>query len=378
VGGRRGAVEGLEMNAQFWRGRRVFLTGHTGFKGGWLSLWLHALGAEVSGLALAPRVPGVFDAARVAEVMRSGIGDIRDAAVVSRAMDEARPQVVFHLAAQPLVRASYADPLGTYATNVMGTAHVLDAARRCAQIEAVVVITTDKCYENEESSRPYRESDRLGGRDPYASSKACAELVSSAYARSFFACESDRPRPALATARAGNVIGGGDWQEDRLLPDVVRSLTGGPALLLRNPQAVRPWQHVLEPLHGYLMLAERLSGDEARRFGGAWNFGPDERDARPVGEVTERFLRIWGAPAGWRLERSPGAHESQLLRLDSSKARQSLGWTPVLGLEEALQRTVDWYKRHQAGEDMRRHSLAQIESYARLLANAPNQKGVAA
>jgi len=366
------------MNASFWRGRRVFVTGHTGFKGGWLSLWLHALGAEASGLALAPRVPGIFDSARVGETMRSVIGDIRDPATVSRAMSAARPQVLFHLAAQPLVRASYTDPLGTYATNVMGTAHVLEAARRCAELEAIVVITTDKCYENEETSRPYRETDRLGGRDPYASSKACAELVSSAYARSFFTAEDGRPRPALATTRAGNVIGGGDWQEDRLLPDVVRSLTGGAALVLRNPSAVRPWQHVLDPLHGYLMLAERLCGDEAAHFAGAWNFGPDERDARTVGEVAERFLRAWGAPASWRLEGAPGAHESQLLRLDSSKARQSLGWTPVLGLEQGLQRTVDWYKRHHSGEDMRRHSLAEIDSYARLLAKTPRQKGVAA
>jgi CDP-glucose 4,6-dehydratase len=368
----------MEMNRPFWSGRRVFMTGHTGFKGGWLSLWLHALGAEVFGLALAPRVPGIFAAARIAQSMGSATGDIRDAAIVSRTMAEARPQIVFHLAAQPLVRASYADPLETYATNVMGTAHVLEAARKCSSIEAIVVITTDKCYENEEWPWPYRESDRLGGRDPYSSSKACAELVSAAYARSFFTGSEGGQRPALATARAGNVIGGGDWQEDRLLPDLVRSLTGGSALVLRNPSAVRPWQHVLEPLHGYLMLAERLCAEDANRFAGPWNFGPDERDARTVGEVAERFLRAWGTSTRWQVDGSQREHESHLLRLDSSKARQSLGWTPALGLEEALGRTAEWYKRHHAGEDMRAHSLGEIDSYSRLLAKAPNARGVAA
>jgi CDP-glucose 4,6-dehydratase len=320
----------------------------------------------------------MFVAARISECVQGATGDIRDAATVSRAMAEARPQVVFHLAAQPLVRAAYADPLGTYATNVMGTAHVLEAARKCPSIEAIVVVTTDKCYESEEWPWPYRESDRLGGRDPYSSSKACAELVSTAYARSFFTAKDGSPLPAIATARAGNVIGGGDWQEDRLLPDIVRSVTGATPLLLRDPSAVRPWQHVLEPLRGYLMLAERLCGEDASRFVGAWNFGPGERDARTVGEVAERFLRAWDAATSWQVDRSPRSHESHLLRLDSSKARMSLGWAPAFDLEQALERTAEWYKRHQSGEDMYRHSLAQIDAYTHLLPEAPTHNGIAA
>jgi len=366
---RAGAVEEL-VNPDFWRGRRVFLTGHTGFKGSWLSLWLKSLGAEVSGLALEPGVPGMFVASRLKESIRSIIGDIRDYATVERAMREAAPEVVFHMAAQPLVRESYSQPLETYASNVMGTAHVLEAVRHSAAVRAAVVITTDKCYENLETERGYRESDRLGGHDPYSSSKACAELVSLAYRKSFFEAGSAGRALGLATARAGNVIGGGDWGEDRLIPDVVRALAGGARPALRNPGAIRPWQHVLEPLRGYLMLAERLVARDAAAYSEAWNFGPREADARTVEWVAARFLDLWGTKERWGTQPGNHPYEAHWLKLDISKAAARLGWTPALPLEQAIQDTVDWYRRHLAGEDMREASLRQIAAYSQRVRDA--------
>jgi CDP-glucose 4,6-dehydratase len=359
-------MEGMEMN---WKGKRVLLTGHTGFKGGWLALWLQGLGAEVCGLALEPpTATSLFEDARVGEGMRSVIGDIRDAGLVRRVFAEHRPEVVFHLAAQPLVRTSYADPLGTYATNVMGTAHLLDAARTVDVLRAIVVITTDKCYENREWPWPYRETDRLGGFDPYSNSKACAELVVSAYRNSFF-----NPRDyalhgvGIASARAGNVIGGGDWAVDRLVPDAIRAFQEGRAVHIRNPLAIRPWQHVLEPLQGYLDVAALLL-DKGLAGAEAWNFGPHPGDARPVEWVVSELARLWGQGAGWEQEPGEHPHEAQTLKLDISKAAAQLGWHPRLPLSEALAITEAWYgerwQRARTGSiDMRAFTEAQIHDY---------------
>ncbi|HEU5350884.1 MAG TPA: CDP-glucose 4,6-dehydratase [Terracidiphilus sp.] len=350
-----------------WKKRRVFLTGHTGFKGGWLALWLAEKGAVVRGYALAPETePNLFEAANVGGAVEDVCADIRDFAEVHARMTEFAPEVVFHMAAQPLVRRSYADPLGTYATNVMGTAHVLDAARSCPSVRAVVCVTTDKCYENREQQRPYRETDPLGGHDPYASSKACAEMVASAYRSSFFAADGQgKPGVALATARAGNVIGGGDWSEDRLIPDLVRGFCAGEPVKIRRPGAVRPWQHVLEPLHGYMLLAERLLGGDTQ-FAGPYNFGPAEEDAWTVERVADRMVELWGKGAHWTRDAEAGVHEAHLLRLDASKARADLGWRPRLPLSTALEWTVRWYRAWQKGTAMRGETLKQIAGYERL------------
>jgi CDP-glucose 4,6-dehydratase len=345
----------------FWRGKRVLLTGHTGFKGSWLSLWLASRGARVAGYALEPpTAPSVFELAGVGQDVDDIRGDVRDADAVRNAIAQHRPDVVFHLAAQPLVRHSYDAPIETYAVNVMGTAHVLEACRRTGSVRVAVVITTDKVYENAEWLWGYRENDRLGGHDPYSNSKACAELVTAAYRDSFFANGT-----AVATARAGNVIGGGDWARDRLVPDAMKAFAEGRTLRIRNPQAVRPWQHVLEPLAGYLMLAERLWDD--RSFAGAWNFGPSDDDARPVAQVVERLAALWGANAAVELEQGEKRHEAQLLKLDSSKARTSLQWKPRLDLDTALERVVEWYRLHASGGDVRALTLAQIDSYEKAL-----------
>jgi CDP-glucose 4,6-dehydratase len=353
-----------------WAGRRVLLTGHTGFKGSWLALWLQGLGADLCGLALEPpTADNLYEDARVGQGMRSVIGDIRDAEQVRRVFVEHRPEVVFHLAAQPLVRASYSDPLGTYATNVMGTAHVLDAARAVDTLRAVVVITTDKCYENREWPWPYRESDRLGGFDPYSNSKACAELVVSAYRNSFFnPRDYARHGVAIASARAGNVIGGGDWAEDRLVPDAIRAFQQGCAVRVRNAEAIRPWQHVLEPLQGYLDVAELLL-DKGVVGGEAWNFGPHPGDARPVEWVVNELARLWGEESGWEQEPGQHPHEAQTLKLDISKAAAQLGWQPRLQLAEALAITAAWYgerwlrKCGGGSIDMRAFTEAQIRDY---------------
>jgi CDP-glucose 4,6-dehydratase len=363
---RQGALEAV-VNSSFWSGRRVFITGHTGFKGGWLALWLHRLGAEVSGYALPPPTqPSLYQAAGIARLLRSVEGDIRDGAALAGVLQSARPEVVFHLAAQPLVRRSYREPVESYATNVMGTVHLLEAVRRCDSVRAVAVITSDKCYDNEERpSGGYRENEPLGGRDPYSSSKACAELVSAAYRQSYFNPAAYASHGvALASARAGNVIGGGDWAEDRLVPDFIRAAAAGQALLIRSPGAVRPWQHVLEPVAGYLRLAERLVQD-GPACGEAWNFGPDDEDARPVAWLADRLAALWGEGARWGADSQPQPHEAHYLRLDSAKARQRLGWMPRWRLEQALERVVEWHRAQRGGDDMLRHSLEQIESYER-------------
>jgi CDP-glucose 4,6-dehydratase len=348
------------MHPEFWRGRRVFVTGHTGFKGGWLVLWLRQSGAEVTGFALDPEsVPNLFEAARVGEGIRSITGDVRDAAALGAALRESDAEVVFHLAAQALVRESYLRPADTYATNVMGTVHLLEAVRSAPAVRAAVIVTSDKCYENHEWPWPYRENDRLGGRDPYSNSKACAELVTSAYRASFFGGAAP---VALATGRAGNVIGGGDWAKDRLIPDLLRAFADGAVATIRNPDAVRPWQHVLDPVHGYLMLAEALLSDGA--LPDAWNFGPDPVDVRPVRWVADELAARWGASASWAGDPDIHPHEALTLRLDSSRARAELGWSPRLAVRTALDWTVEWHKAWLgAPRQVRELTLRQILRY---------------
>jgi CDP-glucose 4,6-dehydratase len=357
-----------EMPAFNWHGKRVFLTGHTGFKGGWLALWLARLGADVRGYSLDPATePNLFSVARVGEGLDDVRGDIRDAAALDAAMQTFAPEVVFHLAAQPLVRLSYDDPIGTYETNVIGTARVLDAVRRTPSVRAVVTITTDKCYENKEWIWGYRESDPLGGYDPYSSSKACAEIVAAAYRQSYFpVAKLAEHGVALATARAGNVIGGGDWSADRLIPDLVRGFVAGEAVRIRRPEAVRPWQHVLEPLHGYIRLAEQLLTHDPR-YATAYNFGPSEDDAQPVAWIAEKMKGFWGDGAHWVLDPEAGVHEAGTLKLDTSRARGDLGWTPQMHLETALEWIVQWARAWQFGADMHAITLGQIEAYESLL-----------
>ncbi|HET9275464.1 MAG TPA: CDP-glucose 4,6-dehydratase [Gemmatimonadales bacterium] len=354
-----------QVDPAFWRGRRVFLTGHTGFKGAWLALWLERLGARVTGYALPPEEgrPSLFEAAGIAGGIDSRFGDIRDVDALSAAMRAAEPDVVLHLAAQALVRRSYAEPLATYATNVMGTAHLLEACRSLPSVRAVVVVTSDKCYENREWPHAYREPDPMGGHDPYSSSKGCAELVTAAYRASFFG----RPdAPAIASARAGNVIGGGDWAEDRLVPDLIRGLGRNEPVPIRSPGATRPWQHVLEPLRGYLVLAERLVSDP-RGAAEAWNFGPNDRSVVTVRVLAEAVAREWGGGGG-DLRFGTGGdalHEATFLGLDWGKARARLGWSPLLGLEEAVEMTVGWYRRqHEQPARARELCLTQIDDYA--------------
>lgn len=356
------------MNPEFWQGRRVFLTGHTGFKGSWLSLWLQNLGAELTGYALAaPTNPSLFEEARVAEGMRSIEGDIRDLAHFRTSMQGAGPEVVIHMAAQPLVRHSYQNPAETYATNVMGTVHLLEAVRATPGVRAVVNVTTDKCYENREWVWGYRESDPLGGHDPYSSSKGCAELVSSAYRSSFFnPSDYARHGVALATVRAGNVIGGGDWARDRLIPDIVAAFEQGRPAIIRNPHAIRPWQHVLEPLRGYLMLAERLA-EEGTAYAEGWNFGPNDEDARPVGWIVEQMASRWGEGAAWTTDEGDHPHEAGFLKLDISKARGRLRWHPALRLGDALDMVVDWSRRRNDDADPRALCLSQIRAYQQLI-----------
>lgn len=356
-----GSLEGMGVKRDFWSGRRVFVTGHTGFKGSWLCLWLQRLGADVTGYALAPAtLPNLFETASVAQGMRSVIGDIRDAAALREAMTAARPEVVIHMAAQALVRESYANPVETYSVNVVGTAQVLDTVRECSSVRSVVSVTTDKCYENHEWHWGYREADRLGGHDPYSSSKAGAELVTAAYRSSFFS-GSERS-VALATARAGNVIGGGDWSRDRLIPDILAAIGTGQAVRIRYPDSIRPWQHVLEPLSGYLVLAERLCDDEAQTYAKAWNFGPADDDARPVRWIVEQLLGRWGS-GSWTIDAQPRPHEATYLKLDCSKARSRLAWRPRWNLADALGAIVDWQRAHLRGDDMRALTLAQIARF---------------
>jgi CDP-glucose 4,6-dehydratase len=356
-----------------WKGKRVFLTGHTGFKGGWLALWLASKGAIVRGYALDPSTnPSFFAATALGSVIEDIRGDIRDAASLDRALIGFAPETVFHLAAQPLVRYSYEDPIGTYETNVIGTARLLDAVRRAPSVRAVVSVTTDKCYENKEWIWPYRETDPLGGYDPYSSSKACAEIVSAAFRQSYFhPTRLADHNVAIATARAGNVIGGGDWSVDRLIPDLVRGFLAGQPVLIRRPHSIRPWQHVLEPLHGYIRLAEQLLTHDPR-YASAYNFGPVEDDAREVQWIVERMKHFWGGDATWVLDEDPShPHEAQYLKLDASKARADLGWSPKLRLETALEWLVNWYKHWQSAptgaNSIQRFTLDQIAAYEKLL-----------
>jgi CDP-glucose 4,6-dehydratase len=347
------------VNADFWRGKRVFLTGHTGFKGSWLSLWLQSMGAQVTGFALQPpTTPSLFDEAQVAEGMTSIIGDIRDYQAVLTAMQDCRPEIVLHLAAQPLVRYSYQAPVETYATNVMGTVHVLEAARQVGGVRAIVNVTTDKCYENREWVWGYREDEPMGGYDPYSNSKGCSELVTSAYRRSFF----QNSGIALGSARAGNVIGGGDWAQDRLVPDILRAFERDAPVVIRNPASTRPWQHVLEPLCGYLMLAEQLFA-EGQAWAEGWNFGPHEEDARPVQWIVERMVGAWGQGATWQLDGGTHPHEAHYLKLDISKVRSRLGWHPRWDLATALAHITGWHRAWLAGEAPRALCLKQIDQY---------------
>jgi CDP-glucose 4,6-dehydratase len=344
----------------FWSGRRVFVTGHTGFKGSWLSLWLMRAGAEVVGYSDGvPTRPALFEVAAVADVMTSLLGDVRDREGLTTAIRRHRPEVVFHLAAQPLVRRSLAEPLLTYETNVLGTANVLEGIRSSGSAAVCVIVTTDKVYAPG-AGRPYREADPLGGDDPYSSSKACAELVTAAYRSSYFR---DEDAPAVATARAGNVIGGGDWGDDRLVPDIMRAVAAEVPVEIRYPDAVRPWQHVLNALDGYLVLAERLGED--RSLARAWNFGPDEDDARPVRWVIERIGEHLGEPVAVTRPPQEQPPEAMSLRLDATLAKSELGWASRWNLERGLRATVDWYRGYAAGQAARELTLGQIEAFER-------------
>jgi len=334
------------VDQNFWKGKKVFVTGHTGFKGSWLTQWLLLLGATVKGFSLEPETnPALFSILQLTEHMMHTIGDIRDGEALKKSLVSFQPDIVFHLAAQPLVRRSYKEPHLTYETNVMGTLNLYEAVRSCDTVRSVVSITTDKCYENREWVWGYRESDPMGGYDPYSSSKGCVELLSSAYRHSFFnvADYGKTHQVGLATARAGNVIGGGDWAEDRLIPDCIRSLSTGKDIVIRNPRATRPWQHVLEPLSGYLLLAQKL-WDEPRQYDGGWNFGPSDDDARPVEWIVKRLCSLWKSDVGYKIDKGSHPHESNYLKLDCSKVKAKLGWRPTWNLERALSEIVSWHK----------------------------------
>ena len=349
----------MEINFNFWSGRSVFLTGHTGFKGGWLALWLTEMGAKVNGYSFdATTSPNFFNIVNLKDkIQKSTIGDIRNLPDLVKSMKDAKPSIIFHMAAQSLVRKSYDDPIDTYTTNVIGTVNVLEAARKVDTVEAIVNITTDKCYENQEWNWPYRETDRLGGYDPYSSSKACSELATAAYRNSFL----KKTEIKLASARAGNVIGGGDWATDRLLPDFFRSIDNNKILSVRSPQAVRPWQHVLEPLSGYLMLAEKLVIN-GNNFAEAWNFGPEQSDTKTVFWVLDRLSEKF-SNAKWQAETTKQPHEANMLKLDISKAKLKLGWMPQWSLETAIDNTIKWYQAFKENENMIEFSIKQIKAY---------------
>ena len=342
----------------FWQGKRVFLTGHTGFKGSWLSLWLVSLGASVKGYALNPNTtPSLFNEAKVDRVIDSQIGDIRDQEALHESMTTFNPDVLIHMAAQPLVRYSYDAPIETYEVNVIGTAKVLEVARNCAKLKAIVNITTDKCYENDERSQGYKENDPMGGHDPYSSSKGCSELVTSAYRRSFL----QEQGVGLASARAGNVIGGGDWADDRLIPDILRSFEKNKPVIIRNPKATRPWQHVLEPLSGYLVLAQKLYKDQ-KEYAEGWNFGPNEQDVKPVDWILNKMIVSW-PNSSWKLDESSNPHEAGFLKLDISKSKSKLDWNPVWELSHTLEKIISWHKAWLNKENMQIVCLTEIKKY---------------
>ncbi len=352
------------MNATFWAGKNVLLTGHTGFKGSWLSLWLQQLGANVTGLALDPPTnPSLFEAAKVAEGMTSIIGDIRDLATVKKAFSRCKPEIVIHMAAQSLVLHSYENPVETYETNLMGTVHILEACRQFDSVNSAVMITTDKCYENKEWLWPYRENEAMGGHDPYSSSKGCCELVISAYRSSFFSDE--RQNTAIASARAGNVIGGGDWADNRLIPDFMQCIMKGERVTIRSPNSIRPWQHVLEPLRGYLTLAEKL-WENGEKYSDGWNFGPNQSDAREVQWIVNHIAKLWGQGASWQLDTETHPHEAAYLKLDCSRAHTLLAWEPHISLPTTLEWIVEWYKQYQQKSDMRKVSMQEIARYQAL------------
>jgi CDP-glucose 4,6-dehydratase len=352
------------MNTTFWNGKRVLLTGHTGFKGSWLSLWLQSVGVDLWGYALQPPTdPSLFELARVAEGMNSVIGDVCDRKHLQKVIAECKPEIVIHMAAQSVVRSSYTDPVSTYSTNVMGTVNLLEAIRQVGNVRVVVNVTTDKCYENKEWVWGYRENDPLGGYDPYSSSKACSELVTSSYRDSFFhPSEYANHGVAIASARAGNVIGGGDWTPDGLVADITKSLLSKQPILIRNPYATRPWQHVLDALNGYLTLAEKLYNNGSA-FADAWNFGPYESSIKPVGWLVDQLLSLWGENVHWEQDKGYQPHEANSLSLDCSKARLKLGWEPKLSLIEALEQIIVWTKSYQSGEDMQEITKAAIHRF---------------
>lgn len=356
------------MTPSFWRGRKVFLTGHTGFKGGWMSLWMQSLGANLKGFSLEPPTsPSLFEIASISNGMNSDIGDVRDLARLTHSLQTFQPEIVFHMAAQPLVRYSYKNPVETYATNLMGTVHLLEAVRQTPSVKAVVIITTDKCYENREWAWGYRENEPMGGFDPYSNSKGCAELATAAYRSSFFNPENfSHHGVAIATVRAGNVIGGGDWAGDRLIPDILMAIEKGSPVTIRNPNAIRPWQHVLEPISGYMQLAERMISD-GPTYSEAWNFGPNDNDARPVSWIVDRMVNIWGNGASWQIDNSEQPHEATYLKLDISKAKTKLQWQPRINLEQALEWIIDWHKAYLDGRSMQDVTKQQIMQYQHLI-----------
>jgi CDP-glucose 4,6-dehydratase len=357
-----------KVNSDFWRSKRVFLTGHTGFKGSWMSIWLESMGAVVKGYSLEPNTkPNLFHKANIAKIMKSEIGDIRNLSQLSKSILDFNPDILIHMAAQPLVRNSYLDPVNTYTTNVIGTVNVLEASRKCNKLKSIISVTTDKCYENKEWDKGYKESDPMGGHDPYSSSKGCAELVTSAYRRSFFNLEESA---SLASARAGNVIGGGDWSNDRLIPDVLNAFEKSEPVIIRNPLSTRPWQHVLEPISGYLVLAQNLynHGDE---FSGGWNFGPKEEGCKPVNWILDQMISHWGGEASWNLDKNNNPHEAGFLKLDCTKSYNQLNWESKLDLIEALKLTIDWHKNYLLEKDCYDLCLNQIKQYTSLF---PNEK----
>jgi len=360
-------MEMLVMDKEFWRNKKVFVTGHTGFKGSWMSLWLKELGAQVTGFALAPPTsPSHFDLINLENKIDSHIGDIREIGFLKEVIYSCQPEIVIHMAAQSLVLDSYEDPIATYMTNVIGTLHVFEAVRQCSSVKTVINITTDKCYENKEWCWGYRENEPMGGHDPYSSSKGCAELLTKSYQKSFFTSDSG---VNLASVRAGNVIGGGDWAENRLIPDFIKAIISGEPAIIRSPDSIRPWQHVLEPIAGYLILAEKMSSDVGRNFVGGWNFGPADIDVQTVSQISDKLCNFWGEGVSWKIEdqNKEHPHEATYLKLDCSKARGEIGWKPLLDLDKALDWIVEWYKCFQQNGDMTEITLRQIRRYQEIL-----------